>query len=519
MNEENNILKVKKQSNTQRRHLTSAELLNIFVAEMKTSATFKFIDEAKNPCHIMYEGLEYYIYVKNLSSAYFSNPDVSRAQLTGVDCLLEIKNSNALFILLGYDLDNRVFATWNPHIAKQRIGTALSPSLYSRFSWQKEAVEQGKFIMRELKNDGAVLLFPKEYISLFLGNIEMFFPDTSEYVAMGSKRRSEANAAYRELTNIQHLSEFGRFLNASGFDQKSIQEHIRAIKQLISNSLISSNRRIFLACDTLEEYRDAANEFLALDEIKKMDAEMDNTFSYALPVYIDFLIDEYGVDVEESEDENVGFSESTEDELQFKQESENHAEVEDFDYESPFINEHGILTCIANPILIDLLRVDLDTEYPRPMSAYATVEDFYGDLFPNMEMFHWQNLFKKIDWNNPYPSLDDFHISTKRKRLTRQKIRVVLDDGREICEKQVVNTLIEIIKYAGVDNVRALNITMGKNGGALLVDTKINHKYSNAFKELGNGLYANTCSDTTTKFLQIQKINDALNLKMHIYLE
>lgn len=519
MDEENKILEPEQQTTAQRKNLTSAELLNIFVTEMNASATFKFIDEAKNPCHIMFEGVEYYIYVKNLSSAYFSNPDVSRAQLTGVDTLLQIKKSDALFILLGYDSDNRVFAAWNPHVAKQRIGTVSSPSLYSRFSWQKEAVEQGDFITRELKNDGSVLLFPQEYISLFLGNIEMFFPDTSEYVAMGSKRRSEANAAYRELTNMQHLGEFGRYLNASGFDQPTIQEHVRAIKQLISTSLISSNRKIFLACDTLEEYRDAANEFLALDEIKQMDAEMDNTFSYALPVYIDFLIDEYGDNAEDSEDESVELPEPTEEELQLTPEPEDSAEAEDIDYEGPFTDEHGILTCIANPTLIDLLREDLDSEYPRPMSAYATVEDFYGDLFPNMEMFHWQNLFKKIDWNNPYPSLEDTLFPTGRKRSTRQKIRVELAEGREICEKQVVNTLIEVIKYAGVENVRALNITMGKNGGSPLIDTVVNQKYANAFKEIGDGVYVNTCSDTATKFFQIQKINSSLDLKMQLSLE
>lgn len=518
MEEDNKILETDHQNLAQRKNLTSAELLNVFVTEMNASATFKFIDEPKNPCHIMFEGVEYYIYVKNLSSAYFSNPDVSRAQLTGVDSLLQIKESNALFILLGYDSDNRVFAAWNPHIAKQRIGTASSPSLYSRFSWQKEAVEQSDFIIRELKNDGAVLLFPQEYISLFLGNIEMFFPDTSDYVAMGSKRRSEANAAYRELTNMQHLSDFGRYLNASRFDQPTIQEYVRAIKQLISTSLISSNRKIFLACDTLEEYRDAVNYFLALDEIKQMDAKMGNTFSRAFPIYISFLIDEYGERSEESENEDEELPDPTEDELQLTPESEDDVEDEEIDYETPFIDSHGILTCIANPTLIDLLREDLDSEYPRPMSAYATVEDFYGDSFPNMEMFHWQALFKKIDWNNPYSTLNCFHTLTGRKRSVRQKIRVVFDDGREICEKQVVNTLIEVIKYAGVDNVRVLNITMGKNGGSPLIDTEVNPKYSNAFKNLGNGLYLNTCSDTTTKLRQLQLINEGLQLGLDISL-
>lgn len=519
MDEDNNILETERQAPILHKNLTSAELLDIFKTEMYASASFKFIGEAKNPCHIMFEGVEYYIYIKNISSAYFSNPDVSRAQLTGVDTLLQIKESDALFILLGYDSDNRVFAAWNPHVAKQRIGTASSPSLYSRFSWQKEAFEQGNFITRELKNDGSVLLFPQEHISLFLGNIEMFFPDTSEYVAIGSKRRSEANTAYRELINMQHMDEFSKYLNTSGFDQSTIQEHVRAIKLLINTSLISNNRKIFLAYDTLEEYRDAVNDFLAQDKIKQMDAEMDNTFSYALPAYIDFLIDEYGDKYINSEEDNIGFSEPLEEEQQFMPGHEDNAEAKKIDYEGPFTDEHGILTCIANPTLIDLLREDLDSEYPRPMSAYATVEDFYGNLFSNMEMFHWQNLFNKIDWNNPYPSLEDPILSTEKKRSVRQKIRVIFKDGKEICEKQVVNTLIEVIKIAGVENVRALNITMGKNGGSQLIDTVINQKYANAFKYLGNGLYVNTCSDTPTKFSQIQKINSLLNLGMQILLE
>ena len=79
--------------------------------------------------------------------------------------------------------------------------------------------------------------------------------------------------------------------------------------------------------------------------------------------------------------------------------------------------------------------------------------------------------------------------------------------------------MIEVIRFAGVEKVRSLNITMGKNGGSPLIDTVINQKYANAFKELGDGLYANTCSDTQTKFLQIKKINSSLNLNMQIFLE
>ena len=133
-------------------------------------------------------------------------------------------------------------------------------------------------------------------------------------------------------------------------------------------------------------------------------------------------------------------------------------------------------------------------------------------------MHHWLSLFKKIDWQNPYPSLDSTQSTIQRKRTTRLKIRVVKPNGDIIFENQVVNTLLEVIKLAGVEEVRDLNITMGKNGGLPLISSEIVPKYANAFKELGNGLYLNSCSDTNTKFLQIKKINEELGLNLTIEL-
>lgn len=495
--------------------LTSNELIEKFDSEMKASESFKHIDDKKNPCHIMFEGVEYYVYVKNISSAYFSNPDVSRAQMTGVDALAKIKESNALFILLGYDSENDVYAAWNPHVAKQRIGTAASPSLYSRFSWQKEAAEQGDFITRELKNDGSVLLFPSLYISIFMANIEMFFPDTTKYVAMGSKRRSGANAAYRELVNTSHLDEFARFLAQKSYDENAVKTYVLAIRQLISESIISSNRRIFLACDTIEEYKDAVQKFLALDEIKDRDANNENVYSHAMSVYVEFLIEKYGETLESdsTEEDPDDFTEEDADEIIEDAEEDTQ---QDIDYETPFIDDKGNLTVIANPVLIGMLREDLDSEYPRQMAAYATIEDFYGNRFPNMEMCQWQALFNKINWSNPYTSLAETPVSEVRKRSARQKIQVTFPDGKIVCENQVVKTLLAVINYAGVDKVYELGITMGKNAGGPLIDDTVNQKYANAFKPLEGGLYANTCSDTPTKLSQIKQIDEALNLGLKI---
>lgn len=495
--------------------LTSNELIEKFYSKMKVYESFKHLDNKKNPCHIMFEDVEYYVYVKNISSAYFSNPDVSRAQLTGVEVLAKIKESDALFILLGYDAENDVYAAWNPHVAKQRIGTAASPSLYSRFSWQKEAAEQGDFVIRELKNDGVVLLFPSFCISIFMANIERFFPDTSEYVAMGSKRRSSANAAYRELVNTSHLAEFAGFLSQNSYDENAIKTYVLAIRQLISESIISSNKKIFLACDTIEEYEDAVQTFLALDEIKDRDANNENVYSYAMPAYVEFLIEKYGDAIESDSAEEELYDFTKEDVEEIIGDAEQDAQ-RDIDYETPFIDDKGNLTVIANPVLIDMLREDLDSEYPCLMAAYATIEDFYGNRFPNMEMCQWQALFKKINWANPYPSLIETPVSKPRKCSARQKIQVTFPDGKIVCEKQVVKVLLAVINYAGVDKVYKLGITMGKNAGSPLIDDTINQKYANAFKPLEGGLYVNTCSNTSTKLSQIKQINEVLNLGLKI---
>lgn len=67
-----------------------------------------------NPFHVEIDEKEYYIYIKNLSPAYFQNPDVWRVQLPIREEFDKIKESEVTFILLGYDADNDVYTTWNP---------------------------------------------------------------------------------------------------------------------------------------------------------------------------------------------------------------------------------------------------------------------------------------------------------------------------------------------------------------------------------------------------------------------
>lgn len=137
-------------------------------------------------------------------------------------------------------------------------------------------------------------------------------------------------------------------------------------------------------------------------------------------------------------------------------------------------------------------------------------------------MFHWQKLFNEINWSEEGKMTDNATAKYEipaRLRSVRQKIHILFPDGNEVCEKQVVNTLLYVIKYATLEKVLPLNILMGTTGEGPLISKTVISKYKNAFKPIGHGYFVNTHSDTPTKLSQIQQINTLLNLGLKISLE
>lgn len=95
-------------------------------------------ESGDNPYLLTVNGAQMWIYIKNLSPAYFRNPDVWRAQLPKRDLFEDCKKADLPFILLGYDDENDVYTTWNHRFVKQRLNVAESVSFYSRASLQKK---------------------------------------------------------------------------------------------------------------------------------------------------------------------------------------------------------------------------------------------------------------------------------------------------------------------------------------------------------------------------------------------
>ena len=94
----------------------------------------------------------------------------------------------------------------------------------------------------------------------------------------------------------------------------------------------------------------------------------------------------------------------------------------------------------------------------------------------------------------------------QKKKASRYIIRVKYPDGRVFGSNLVWETLVDVIMYAGPENVERLNILcMGDN----LVSSRLNENpiYRSAQKEIGRGLYVCTYSSTDTKYKQIVRIN------------
>ena len=152
----------------------------ILLANVFKKQKFQFL-ELGNPFLIQVDNAKYYLYVKNITSAYFkSRPDVTRIQLGYSAKLNKICKSNIPFILLGLDRINDVFACWDPKKIKRRLNAKANISLYSKISVQK-SISGSKILVHELANGDKVVLFKTKTISRFLEKIEDYFPAVSVY--------------------------------------------------------------------------------------------------------------------------------------------------------------------------------------------------------------------------------------------------------------------------------------------------------------------------------------------------
>lgn len=140
----------------------------------------EFTYEDGNPFLIRIGKKQYFVFLKNLSPAYFKNsPDVTRVQLPYSNHFSKIFKADIPFIILGYDVDNDTVVSWNPKKIKERLNAKNNVSLYSRSSLQ-EQVKDNEFKFGYLSNGEKIVLFKRDNLINFFNQIKDLFKERQE---------------------------------------------------------------------------------------------------------------------------------------------------------------------------------------------------------------------------------------------------------------------------------------------------------------------------------------------------
>ena len=160
------------------RKILAKDLKIKFIETLNVLENFTY--ENGNPFLININKNQYYIFLKNLSPAYFKNsPDVTRVQLPYSTHFSKIFKAEIPFIILGYDIDNDSFVCWNPEKIKERLNAKSNVSLYSRESLQSN-VKSNEFKSGSLSNGEKIIIFKREMLTTIFENLDNLFNEQSK---------------------------------------------------------------------------------------------------------------------------------------------------------------------------------------------------------------------------------------------------------------------------------------------------------------------------------------------------
>lgn len=271
MNEYKNIDKIKPE-----------KLLELAREILDKSDDFVY-KSGSQPFLMSFKNEDFYVYIKNISSAYFSDRDkTTRAQLPIKKEFEEIKKSDKTFIFLGYDGINDVYVCWNFNVAKSRLNVGKSVSFYSRSFFQSE-VKEGEFVKRLLKNGDTPVFFKRTSLIDFFENVHSFFS-----IELGISEFEKVD--YREF-NLE--KEFISYLkNYKKFSNNLIKKNFKILKGKITLGLkkyfLNDIKSIFFI-DNFLVLNKLNQELFNQEEYKELNDRHNNMYSYAFEIYIDFL--------------------------------------------------------------------------------------------------------------------------------------------------------------------------------------------------------------------------------------
>ncbi|HAN79596.1 MAG TPA: hypothetical protein DCQ31_18460 [Bacteroidales bacterium] len=159
------------------RNIIAKDLKIKFIETLNELDEFSY--EEGNPFLIKIGTTKYFVYLKNLSPAYFKNsPDVTRVQLPYSEHFLKIFKADIPFIILGFDVDTDTIVSWNPAKVKERLNAKSNVSLYSRSSLQ-ENVKDDEFKFGYLSNGEKIIVFKRKNLINFFDIVFDLFKENA----------------------------------------------------------------------------------------------------------------------------------------------------------------------------------------------------------------------------------------------------------------------------------------------------------------------------------------------------
>ena len=184
-----------------------------------------------------------------------------------------------------------------------------------------------------------------------------------------------------------------------------------------------------------------------------------------------------------------------------------------------------LLEGLGLPISIDQQKaiVDLEREYlekeilPLIKQNFETlVSNFRGKF--NVEITFNKESGLQVRLLN---SLNELHYSPEEKtgrgktKVKKYILRVTFPDGHAIQHQQVLQTLVDVVEFAGAETVRQLNIST-VTGNLISDEQDKRERYGIGQKQLSTGQYVQTYSCTDVKYEQIKRINRELQLGLQV---
>lgn len=359
-----------------------------------------------NPTLINVNGEQMFVYIKNLSPAQLSNdnPDVWRIQLPKRQEFDDIKQSDKMFVLFGYDYVRKVYTTWNPYWCKQRLNVAESCSMYSRLSLQNRVAANQKIEKMQLQKDGDVVCIPSALLASYLKNIRSYYPEESTYVPIGSSIQKRMNndplselitpknkeeELFDKFKGCYNIDEYRKYLLGKGYQSNTVSNYTNRLTFVFENGFLNKYEDLFLEYARLDDYKHAINKFCYKPDIKPYEDLWHKAIMASLKQYLLFAEEKlYGT-------QNIHLK-IDEQPSSVENKPRRH---DDNKKPSYTIDKYGKLIEL-DPVLIErLLPLVRGVDFPDIISIIKQIRDYYPEkVTEKMTPADWTNLIDSTKW-------------------------------------------------------------------------------------------------------------------------